>query len=45
MLGNKKHLRANGRGAEPVPEHLMIRVTSGAISSLPLVPPVASPQG
>ena len=39
VLGNKEHLRANGRGAEPAPAHLVIRVTSGAISSVPLVPP------
>ena len=25
VLGNKEHLRANGRGAEPAPAHLVIR--------------------
>ena len=45
VLGNKEHLRANGRGAEPAPAHLVIRVTSGAISSVPLVLPVVPPQG
>ena len=44
-VGNKEHLRANGRGAEPAPAHLVIRVASGAISSVPLVPPVVPPQG
>ena len=34
VLGNKEHLRANGRGAEPAPAHVVIRVTSGAISSV-----------
>ena len=45
VLGNKKHLRANGRGAEPAPAHLVLRVISGAISSAPLVLPVVPPQG
>ena len=43
LLANKEHLRANERGAEPA--HLVIRVISGAIFSVPLVPPVAPPQG